>query len=1030
MNIKHHLRGYAMAVAIKTAAVSGTIANGDPAQHMLATAFNRHLPAVVGLFVMVCVFSLPEAGQILASHNFTATNLLALRQLLCSNTPVPISIEVEATICALNEASGALILQDAFTTDLLILPGMAKSLAAGQQVRLTATHCEPLCQRTALLFPPTSSVHLEVLSQHQPPAPTLINPDIPMALGDSNLWASLEGQVTFLAERAAGWWMELRSPNRGLLQVEVIGPLDWPEEMLVKSRVRVTGLAVPLHATTPRTSIGLVAIPGNHSIQILHCAPEVWTAYPLRPLTGAIAPTNRAGRVVHLAGFLQRASLDSETHWSLGNGEARVTLESTKEAAGLLETSVEALGVLRFRGQDPFLENYCLRPAPGPDQPKTLPWLTSSEQVLRLERDEALRRYPVRLRGVITSVLPGDYRNFVLQDHTAGIFIYATNLLAGQCPQLGECWQIEGVSGAGAFSPFVLARHLQRIGAGQLPEPVRPTWDQIIDGSLDNQYVEIEGIITDLGPKALQLLTHWGKITITTFGRDPRDFTAYEDKRVRLRGCLKALWDGTTHQLKFGAIRLDDLLINIDQAAPGEPFSGPVKAARDLKLFDYQAGIFRRVHVAGQIIGRRADEFILLDGQTGLRFIANATNQLDPGDYVEVVGYPELGRPSPILHDTLVRKTGTAPLPLARLLSLTNLLQLQNDSTRVQLEGVLVNLESGRGETILEMRHGLQPFVARVPGAGGKRWERGSQMRLTGVYAGQAAASLEGDSLAAFELWLNSPWDIQVLARPPWWTFRRLLVALGLLLAGLALAGMWIILLRRQVGRRTAQLERANRQREQTERARVLDEERLRIARDLHDDLGSTLTEITMLGSMGLSESERDRSDYISQIVKKALASVNALDVIVWAVNPRENTLQSLADYLASFTDEFLSSSGISCRIHMPVSFPVITLEGRTRHELFLAAKEALNNAIRHGHPSEVELSVALKEKRLLITVKDNGVGFDPARQDSSHGLGNMRGRLEILGGNCQIESAVGNGTTITLELLLPIPAADTPFAV
>jgi signal transduction histidine kinase len=507
---------------------------------------------------------------------------------------------------------------------------------------------------------------------------------------------------------------------------------------------------------------------------------------------------------------------------------------------------------------------------------------------------------------------------------------------------------------------------------------------------------------------------------------------AYEHKLVRLRGCLKALWDGATHQLKFGAIRLDDVIIGVDQDAQGDPFGVPVKAASQLKLFDYHAGVFRRVRVAGQVVGQQDNEFFLMDGPTGLRFISSETNGLSIGDRVEVVGYPDMGRPSPLLHDTVLRKTGSGPLPTPRRLSPGGLLQVENDSTFVQIDGLLANVQVGRRQTVLEMRCDLQPFVARLPSLDGDRigCEPGSHLRLTGVYAGQGLGSPEGDLLASFELLLNSPMDVQVLARPPWWTFRRLLLALGLLAGVLVLAGVWIALLRRQVERRSVQLERANRQREMAERARVLDEERLRIARDLHDDLGSSLTEITMLGSMGLNEPKDGLGDYLSQIVKKARASVNALDVIVWAVNPRENTLQSLADYLAGFADEFLNSSGIACRLSMPVSLPAVTLDGRTRHDLFLAAKEALNNAVRHGRPSEVELGLALDEKELSMTVKDNGVGFDPACQSPGHGLGNMRGRLEKLGGHCRIESAVGRGSKVTFQLPLPVAEKDTAFAV
>ncbi len=278
--------------------------------------------------------------------------------------------------------------------------------------------------------------------------------------------------------------------------------------------------------------------------------------------------------------------------------------------------------------------------------------------------------------------LEQDCRNFVLQDATRGIFIQATNLAPGQCPQLGEFWQIEGASGAGASSPFALAVNPRLLGPGQLPEPVHPSWDQLNNGSLDNQYVEVEGIITQTGAKSLEMLTHWGKITVTSFGRDLKALAPYEHQLVRLRGCFKALWDGTTHQLKCGAIRLDDVIIAVDQAVPGDPFSLPMKAASQLKLFDYHAGVFRRVRVAGQIVGAWNHEFFLMDGSAGLRFIAGDTNDLSLGDQVEVAGYRELGRPSPMLHNAVLRRTGTAPLPAPKRLLPGSLLQVENDSNR------------------------------------------------------------------------------------------------------------------------------------------------------------------------------------------------------------------------------------------------------------------------------------------------------------------------------------------------------------
>jgi len=629
----------------------------------------------------------------------------------------------------------------------------------------------------------------------------------------------------------------------------------------------------------------------------------------------------------------------------------------------------------------------------------------------------------VHLRGVITCVWPDDPRNYVLQDASRGIFLEQSSIILADHPQFGEFWDVQGVTGGGSFAPMISVRSMARIGDGRLPEPAHAEWDQLVNGSLDNQFVEIEGVVLQVKTNRITLLAHSGKINIVVYGERPPALAQFENKLVRLRGCLQAVWDGQTHQVKPGEIRLGNLAINADQTFSADPFAVPSKSVSELRLYDLQANAFRRVKISGQFLQRRAGEGYLVSGTNGLRFVLNTEASLHPGDLIDVAGVPDLRGAAPVLREAVARKTGTAGFPPPKKIGAENLLQSENDATRVVVEGVLLTVQISHGEQILEMRAGWRTFAARVPAVENPSDELvpGSRLRLTGVYAGQSAGHNDGAALNSFDLLLDSPLDIQVLSRPPWWTFKKLLLALGILAGVLALAGVWIVLLRRQVERRTTQLERATRQREQAERARALDEERLRIARDLHDDLGSSLTEITMLGGMSLGETEKSRSDYVSQIVKKARDSVNALDVIVWAVNPRENTLQSLADYLASFADEFLHASGIACRLNLPVSFPAVTLDGRTRHDLFLATKEALNNAVRHARATEVELSLALEQGMLLITVKDNGSGFAPGTKGSAHGLGNIQGRLAKLCGQCHIDSTLGGGTIVALQLALPM---------
>src|SRR5205814_1568925 len=251
----------------------------------------------------------------------------------------------------------------------------------------------------------------------------------------------------------------------------------------------------------------------------------------------------------------------------------------------------------------------------------------------------------------------------------------------------------------------------------------------------------------------------------------------------------------------------------------------------------------------------------------------------------------------------------------------------------------------------------------------------GSRLELTGVYAGRGGNRTTGAEVGSLELLLNSPADIRVLARPPFWTLRRLLVLVGALLGVLAVALVWLRLLHHKFQERTAQLRQEMREREQAENQRAMAQERARIARDLHDDLGSSLTEITMLAtaSPGHDLLSEEASQRLETIAGKSRTMVYALDEIVWAVDPERDTLASVARYLASYAEEYLAGLNVACRVQMPNSFPDQAVSGEVRHHLFLAAKEALNNAVRHGGATEIGFRVRVLEDRLHISISDNG---------------------------------------------------------
>jgi ligand-binding sensor domain-containing protein/signal transduction histidine kinase len=216
---------------------------------------------------------------------------------------------------------------------------------------------------------------------------------------------------------------------------------------------------------------------------------------------------------------------------------------------------------------------------------------------------------------------------------------------------------------------------------------------------------------------------------------------------------------------------------------------------------------------------------------------------------------------------------------------------------------------------------------------------------------------------------------------------------------------------------------RMRRKLELLEQQRTIERERTRIAKDIHDDLGASLTRINLL-----SQSARRGMDDLPQTLKNldqicttAWQLTRAMDEIVWAVDPQHDTLDSLAAYMEKLIRELLADSGIRCRLDFPVNLPAWSITAEVRHNLCMAFKEALHNILKHSGATEVYISFIL-EPTMTVSVTDNGRGFDPAAisnplPQSRHGLGNMRKRLQEIGGHCEIKSECGRGTRITFIL-------------
>lgn len=260
--------------------------------------------------------------------------------------------------------------------------------------------------------------------------------------------------------------------------------------------------------------------------------------------------------------------------------------------------------------------------------------------------------------------------------------------------------------------------------------------------------------------------------------------------------------------------------------------------------------------------------------------------------------------------------------------------------------------------------------------------------------------------------WNTAIYSVPLIIPAPFWQRTWVRAALILIASGLTALAAWRIS-RVAMARHVVELEHRN----------ELSAERARIARDMHDAVGSQLTQLTVLHEiaaeeLGLNQEARAR---LRQLTDTARGCVAALDAVVWAVNPVNDTLANLAGYLTETAREYLTALGIACRQDVPHDWPRRKVASHTRHQLYLTFREALNNVVKHSKATEVTLTLRHEAGTFTASVADNGIGLPADSQGpEKDGLCNMRTRLSAIGGSCSIRPRPGGGTVVEMQIPLP----------
>jgi signal transduction histidine kinase len=405
------------------------------------------------------------------------------------------------------------------------------------------------------------------------------------------------------------------------------------------------------------------------------------------------------------------------------------------------------------------------------------------------------------------------------------------------------------------------------------------------------------------------------------------------------------------------------------------------------------------------------------------------------GTHREDGSYPALGSTDVIRADAgrgtfrgrYLRISSNSPIAHSPQLAEVEVYEsLTAELVAIRADGQNVPLTGGTDSQPVEIPPGarwlafsIQPGQKHLPKTLPLRW------RLNGIHTEWHSVRADGTAEGAcpppgeYELeaqvghtdgeWSQATLHRRLHVQRHWWMERPIqLGALG----GIFIAAVWGI---RHLARHRLTL-----QLRELERLRTLDKERARIARDMHDVVGSRLTQLSVMHDIfakehALSTSAIDSLHRLSGTAREAIA---ALDEVVWTVNPRNDSLANLADYLCHCASEYLQPLEIRCHQDVPIEWDPRQVQAQTRHEILLAFKEALQNVAKHAVATEVLLTLRHEGGIFRILLEDNGRGLPADLLGcEKDGLSNMTARLAGVGGTCRISAGKNGGTSVLMEV-------------
>jgi signal transduction histidine kinase len=694
--------------------------------------------------------------------------------------------------------------------------------------------------------------------------------------------------------------------------------------------------------------------------------------------------------------------------------------------------------------------------------------LTNAADVLALPAEEALKRLPVQVRGVVTAAESTWGGRFFIQDETSGVFV--ENVSTNR-PAAGDVLEVSGLSHPGAFAPIITRPTWRKIGTAPLPPAQLVPIEQIMSGAEDGQRVEVEGIVRAVQPGKpnLELDIASGGYRLHAYPKAAPGMDAEHliGARVRLKGTAAASFNATLRHLisvvLFVPVTNDFVVEKIE---PSDPFKGTVLPLNGVA--QYRKGLLpgQRLHVKGVVtLQRPGEDLFLEDPSGGLHVKSRQLTSFEVGDVVEAVGFPDFEHFLPVLEDAVFKQSEGPRAPASpKKVTVAAIQAGLHHSDLVKFEAKLLDRTVKKSDphthktplmsTVLLLQADDLLFTAEAESAQARaaldELSLGSVVEVSGVCFTESG---EDKQLKSLHMLLPDANSVRLLRKPGWWTPKRLIIGLGVVMLVLIVAVGWSVMvskrnlvlnelirekekaqselqmahdqLEERVKERTAQLKfQITARKEADVQFKAVLTERTRLAQEIHDTLEQTLTGIGLQLDMTSKlfranpDSANHHLDLAAEMVAQSQVEVRRS---VWDLRSRALEQFDLPGALVASGKQLTDGTNIHFKVN--AIGRVRPLPETVEENLLRIAQEALTNVIKHSEATSASIELDYGAQTVAMEIRDNGRGFEPARcagaADGHFGLLGISERAKRLGTEAVFESHPGAGTTVLVRVAI-----------